>query len=297
MFYFITKKKKSKQQDQSLMELHPENETYVDSDANDSDFVPKTKPKVAAKRRTSRVKPRYDLKNKVMYEWDEKSNKFHKQPIKISKVVELTDSNVQKLKPAVATAPTHGTLADNPAVGGVTIKRTETETILTRGASISTKMSPSSNKASPKAPDSVHTTDSVKVTTLARTSNTLQPHTKDATTQTPPVPMLSTVTTTTSSRNIREIVENEMAQIASTTNKRKHEDEDHPETKTTRVRAARGYERSNQAESAPNNPFGNHQRRVIKREFPYHSIVRWKKRTHLTSMASFRIQGNVEKPL
>ena len=72
----------SKQQDKSLIELHPEHETYVESDGNDSDFIPKTKPKVAVKKRTSRVKPRYDLKNKVMYEWDDKTNKFHKQPTK-----------------------------------------------------------------------------------------------------------------------------------------------------------------------------------------------------------------------
>ena len=211
--FLNTKKKMSKQQDQSLMELHPENETYVDSDANDSDFVPKTKPKVAAKRRTSRVKPRYDLKNKVMYEWDEKTNKFHKQPIKISKVVELTDCKVQNLKPAAATVPTPDSIADNRAVASATMKGTETETILPRGSSSSTKMKPTTNKPSPKAPEAVHTTDSVKVTTLTRAINTLEAHTKDATTQTPLVPILSTVTTTSSSRNIREIAQNEMAQI------------------------------------------------------------------------------------
>ena len=70
----------SKKLDQSLIELHPETKKYVDSDANDSDFVPKTKLKVAAKRRTSRVKPRYDINNKVMYEWDEKKQVQQEAP-------------------------------------------------------------------------------------------------------------------------------------------------------------------------------------------------------------------------
>ena len=262
----------SKQQDKKLVELHPEHETYVESDGNDSDFIPKTKPKVSVKKRTSRVKPRYDLKNKVMYEWDDKTNKFHKQPTKISKVVEL--KGVQNVKTIAATVPTTNAAADKRTEPIATMEVAETNKMVERPSSSNSKMVPTTNKPSLKAPQPVNPSDSTNLTTLSLATNTIEQHTKDATTQTPPVPKLSTVTTTTSLRNIREFVENEMAQIGSIGNKRKYEDEQQTQTKTTRVRAARGYERTNQAESAPNNPFGRNQRRVIKREFPYHSIVK-----------------------
>ena len=58
----------SNKQNKKLIEIDPEAENYVDSDADDSNFVTKHEEKLTPKKCTSRVKPCYDPKNKVMYE-------------------------------------------------------------------------------------------------------------------------------------------------------------------------------------------------------------------------------------
>ena len=53
-----------------------ENEPYITSNADDFDFEPPPEINKKPFKRTSRVKQRYDIQNKLMYAWNDKNNAF-----------------------------------------------------------------------------------------------------------------------------------------------------------------------------------------------------------------------------
>ena len=55
-------------------DYNPENDPYPPLDAEDENFMHPPTPKIASIKKSLRVKPRYDLRNKMMYMWDDKTS-------------------------------------------------------------------------------------------------------------------------------------------------------------------------------------------------------------------------------